>query len=152
MDLVVFVPGSEDGDRVRSEDEGLGLAWRSSGEWSGERAEHEAGFFLIRDSVDPVAGRLDVTRYAIHNYLGEIRGRPALRRLHANRDTEPPVRRSRRAAAVNQEPGPAVSITATRSGESPVHRCRDAKVREAAPRALGRSPRHPSTRRGAAGP
>ena len=42
-------------------DEGLGLAWRSSGEWSGERAEHEAGFFLIRDSVDHVAGRLDVS-------------------------------------------------------------------------------------------
>ena len=43
IDLVAFVPGSEDCDRVRSEDEGLGLAWRSSGEWSGERAEHEAG-------------------------------------------------------------------------------------------------------------
>jgi hypothetical protein len=27
------------------------------------------------------AGRLDVTRYTIYNYLGEIRGRPALRRL-----------------------------------------------------------------------
>ncbi len=48
------------------------MAWRSSGEWSGERAEHEAGFFLIRDSVDHVAGRLDVTRYTIYNYLGEI--------------------------------------------------------------------------------
>jgi len=50
---------------------------RSSGEWSGERAEHEAGFFLIRDSVDHVAGRLDVTRYTIYHYLGEIRGRPS---------------------------------------------------------------------------
>ena len=48
------------------------MAWRSSGEWSGERAEHEAGFFLIRDSVDHVAGRLDVTRYTIYHYLGEI--------------------------------------------------------------------------------
>ena len=36
-----------------------------------------------RDSVDHVAGRLDVTRYTIYNYLGEIRGRPALRRLRA---------------------------------------------------------------------
>ena len=36
----------------------------------------EAGFFLIRDSVDHVAGRLDVTRYTIYNYLGEIRGSP----------------------------------------------------------------------------
>lgn len=34
----------------------------------------EAGFFLIRDSVDHVAGRLDVTRYTIYNYLNEIRG------------------------------------------------------------------------------
>lgn len=34
----------------------------------------EAGFFLIRDSVDHVAGRLDVTRYTIYNYLSEIRG------------------------------------------------------------------------------
>lgn len=49
------------------------MAWRSSGEWSGERAEHEAGFFFIRDSVDHVAGRLDLTRYTIYNYLGEIR-------------------------------------------------------------------------------
>ena len=38
---------------------------------------HEAGFFLIRDSVDHVAGRLDLTRYTIYNYLGEIRRRPA---------------------------------------------------------------------------
>jgi hypothetical protein len=52
------------------------LAWRSSGEWSGERAADEAGFFLIRDSVDHVAGRLDMTRYAIYNYLAEIRARP----------------------------------------------------------------------------
>jgi HTH domain len=49
------------------------LAWRSSGEWSGERAEPEAGFFSIRDSVDHVAGRLDLTRYTIYNYLGNIR-------------------------------------------------------------------------------
>ena len=28
---------------------------------------NEAGFFLIRDSVDHVAGRLDVTRYTIYN-------------------------------------------------------------------------------------
>ena len=34
----------------------------------------EAGFFLIRDSVDHVAGQLDVTRYTIYNYLNEIRG------------------------------------------------------------------------------
>ena len=34
----------------------------------------DAGFFLIRDSVDHVAGRLDVTRYTIYNYLNEIRG------------------------------------------------------------------------------
>jgi selenocysteine lyase/cysteine desulfurase/predicted transcriptional regulator YheO len=34
----------------------------------------EAGFFLIRDSVDHVAGELDVTRYTIYNYLNEVRG------------------------------------------------------------------------------
>lgn len=34
----------------------------------------EAGFFLIRDSVDHVAGQLDVTRYTIYNYLNEARG------------------------------------------------------------------------------
>jgi predicted transcriptional regulator YheO len=34
----------------------------------------EAGFFLIEDSVDHVAGQLDVTRYTIYNYLNEIRG------------------------------------------------------------------------------
>jgi selenocysteine lyase/cysteine desulfurase/predicted transcriptional regulator YheO len=34
----------------------------------------EAGFFLIRDSVDHVAAQLDVTRYTIYNYLNEIRG------------------------------------------------------------------------------
>ena len=34
----------------------------------------EAGFFLIRDSVDHVAGQLGVTRYTIYNYLNEIRG------------------------------------------------------------------------------
>ena len=34
----------------------------------------EAGFFLIRDSVDHVAGQLDVTRYTIYNYLKEVRG------------------------------------------------------------------------------
>jgi selenocysteine lyase/cysteine desulfurase/predicted transcriptional regulator YheO len=34
----------------------------------------EAGFFLIRDSVDHVAGQLEVTRYTIYNYLNEIRG------------------------------------------------------------------------------
>lgn len=33
----------------------------------------EAGFFLIRDSVDHVAGQLDVTRYTIYNYLNEVR-------------------------------------------------------------------------------
>jgi len=83
---------------------GAGVGWRSLGEWSAEPAEHEAGFFLIRDSVDHVASRLDLTRYTIYNYLGEIRGRPALRLLRANRDTEPPVRRSRRAAAVTRPP------------------------------------------------
>jgi selenocysteine lyase/cysteine desulfurase/predicted transcriptional regulator YheO len=34
----------------------------------------EAGFFLIRDSVDYLAGLLSVTRYTIYNYLNEIRG------------------------------------------------------------------------------
>lgn len=34
----------------------------------------EAGFFLIRDSVEHVAGQLDVTRYTIYNYLTEVRG------------------------------------------------------------------------------
>ncbi|QIS11859.1 aminotransferase class V-fold PLP-dependent enzyme [Nocardia arthritidis] len=33
----------------------------------------EAGFFLIKDAVDHLAGRLDVTRYTIYNYLNEIR-------------------------------------------------------------------------------
>lgn len=33
----------------------------------------EAGFFLIRDSVDYLAGLLSVTRYTIYNYLNEIR-------------------------------------------------------------------------------
>ncbi|TWP51676.1 aminotransferase class V-fold PLP-dependent enzyme [Lentzea tibetensis] len=33
----------------------------------------EAGFFLIRDSVDHLAGVLDVTRYTIYNYLNEVR-------------------------------------------------------------------------------
>ena len=64
------------------------MAMRVAGMWSKTCmppwAEHGAGFFLIRDSVDHVAGRLDVTRYTIYNYLGEIRGRPALRRLRAN--------------------------------------------------------------------
>ncbi|WP_263996286.1 helix-turn-helix domain-containing protein [Mycobacterium yunnanensis] len=34
----------------------------------------EAGFFLIRDSVDLVASQLEVTRYTIYDYLNEIRG------------------------------------------------------------------------------
>ncbi|MDT8916099.1 aminotransferase class V-fold PLP-dependent enzyme [Amycolatopsis sp. PS_44_ISF1] len=34
----------------------------------------EAGFFLIKDAVDHLAGRLEVTRYTIYNYLNEIRG------------------------------------------------------------------------------
>jgi predicted transcriptional regulator YheO len=34
----------------------------------------EAGFFLIRDSVDHLAGVLEVTRYTIYNYLNENRG------------------------------------------------------------------------------
>jgi hypothetical protein len=46
---------------------GAVVGWRSLGEWSAERAEHEAGFFLIRDSVDHVASRLDLTRYTIYN-------------------------------------------------------------------------------------
>lgn len=33
----------------------------------------EAGFFLIKDAVDHLAGELDVTRYTIYNYLNEIR-------------------------------------------------------------------------------
>jgi selenocysteine lyase/cysteine desulfurase/predicted transcriptional regulator YheO len=38
------------------------------------RVLDESGFFLIRDSVDYLAGNLDVTRYTIYNYLNEIRG------------------------------------------------------------------------------
>jgi len=34
----------------------------------------EAGFFLIKDSVDHLAVELDVTRYTIYNYLNETRG------------------------------------------------------------------------------
>ncbi|MFD9957860.1 aminotransferase class V-fold PLP-dependent enzyme [Amycolatopsis sp. NPDC058986] len=34
----------------------------------------EAGFFLIKDAVDHLAGQLDVTRYTIYNYLNETRG------------------------------------------------------------------------------
>ncbi|GLZ33381.1 aminotransferase class V [Lentzea sp. NBRC 105346] len=37
------------------------------------RVLDEAGFFLIRDSVDHLAGVLDVTRYTIYNYLNEVR-------------------------------------------------------------------------------
>ncbi|MFD8499743.1 aminotransferase class V-fold PLP-dependent enzyme [Amycolatopsis sp. NPDC059657] len=33
----------------------------------------EAGFFLIKDSVDSLAAHLDVTRYTIYNYLNETR-------------------------------------------------------------------------------
>jgi predicted transcriptional regulator YheO len=33
----------------------------------------EAGYFLIKDSVDRLAGELAVTRYTIYNYLNEIR-------------------------------------------------------------------------------
>ena len=33
----------------------------------------EAGYFLIKDAVDHLAGRLDVTRYTIYNYLNEVR-------------------------------------------------------------------------------
>ncbi|MGI6871488.1 aminotransferase class V-fold PLP-dependent enzyme [Amycolatopsis sp. 3B14] len=33
----------------------------------------EAGFFLIKDAVDFLAGELEVTRYTIYNYLNEIR-------------------------------------------------------------------------------
>jgi predicted transcriptional regulator YheO len=38
------------------------------------RVLDEAGFFLIRDSVDHLAGVLEVTRYTIYNYLNENRG------------------------------------------------------------------------------
>jgi selenocysteine lyase/cysteine desulfurase/predicted transcriptional regulator YheO len=38
------------------------------------RVLDDAGYFLIRDSVDHLAGVLDVTRYTIYNYLNEIRG------------------------------------------------------------------------------
>ncbi|WP_121011425.1 aminotransferase class V-fold PLP-dependent enzyme [Saccharothrix australiensis] len=34
-----------------------------------------AGLFLIRDSVDHLAGELGVTRYTIYNYLNEVRAR-----------------------------------------------------------------------------
>jgi hypothetical protein len=73
--------------------------------------------FLIRDSVDHVAGRLDVTRYTIYNYLGEVRGRPALRRLRANRDTEPPVRRSRRAALTPRPNRSSAAILSSVTGD-----------------------------------
>jgi predicted transcriptional regulator YheO len=33
----------------------------------------EAGYFLIKDSVDHLATELDVTRYTIYNYLNETR-------------------------------------------------------------------------------
>ncbi|WP_370939816.1 aminotransferase class V-fold PLP-dependent enzyme [Amycolatopsis sp. cg13] len=33
----------------------------------------EAGYFLIKDAVDHLAGQLEVTRYTIYNYLNEIR-------------------------------------------------------------------------------
>jgi len=35
------------------------------------------GFFLLRDAVETVAERLNVTRYTIYNYLNEIRGEQA---------------------------------------------------------------------------
>ena len=38
------------------------------------RVLDEAGLFLIRDSVDYLAGVLGVTRYTIYNYLNEVRG------------------------------------------------------------------------------
>ncbi|WP_053736566.1 aminotransferase class V-fold PLP-dependent enzyme [Nocardia sp. NRRL S-836] len=38
------------------------------------RVLDEAGFFLIRDSVDHLASVLGVTRYTIYNYLNENRG------------------------------------------------------------------------------
>ncbi|KOX31123.1 aminotransferase class V [Saccharothrix sp. NRRL B-16348] len=38
------------------------------------RVLDEAGLFLIRDSIDYLAGVLGVTRYTIYNYLNEIRG------------------------------------------------------------------------------
>ncbi|MFC6093487.1 aminotransferase class V-fold PLP-dependent enzyme [Saccharothrix lopnurensis] len=38
------------------------------------RVLDEAGLFLIRDSVDHLAGVLGVTRYTIYNYLNEVRG------------------------------------------------------------------------------
>jgi len=38
------------------------------------RVLDDAGYFLIKDSVDHLAGALDVTRYTIYNYLNEIRG------------------------------------------------------------------------------
>jgi selenocysteine lyase/cysteine desulfurase/predicted transcriptional regulator YheO len=37
------------------------------------RELEEAGYFLIKDAVDHLAGHLDVTRYTIYNYLNEIR-------------------------------------------------------------------------------
>ncbi|WP_033293649.1 aminotransferase class V-fold PLP-dependent enzyme [Amycolatopsis jejuensis] len=37
------------------------------------RELEEAGYFLIKDSVDYLAGQLEVTRYTIYNYLNEIR-------------------------------------------------------------------------------
>jgi predicted transcriptional regulator YheO len=38
------------------------------------RVLDEAGFFLIRDSVEYLASVLEVTRYTIYNYLNESRG------------------------------------------------------------------------------
>jgi selenocysteine lyase/cysteine desulfurase/predicted transcriptional regulator YheO len=37
----------------------------------------DAGFFLIKDAVDFLAGELKVSRYTIYNYLNEIRGETA---------------------------------------------------------------------------
>ena len=45
----------------------------SSGGYPGKYETGPAGFFLIRDSVDHLAGVLEVTRYTIYNYLNENR-------------------------------------------------------------------------------
>ncbi len=46
-----------------------------------------AGVFLIRDAVDYVAGALQVTRYTIYNYLGEIREQSSGVRANGRRAT-----------------------------------------------------------------
>ena len=55
----------------------------------------DRGFFLLRDSVETAAERLNVTRYTIYNYLNEIReGSPGPRGSARWADRVPPHTRS----------------------------------------------------------